>query len=232
MERVLHSSLAEAAPHVGYRIENPSGGQTRTVAGNELPTSFGPLDNGATYVDWNSTNRFGLAVEAKNIREWIYPWSSDLYQLLVKSCVLQSGAANVTILPVLVCRRAHPTTFRMAHDLGFHVIATRRQYILPSYFKSDQDERYLNEVRAELAFYDLTPRSGPDEVIVKQFKEIIPERVKSASLRWARFGSSFELHYRVMRDSDRPSDKRTALEVLRTATANLQADESDIVMGW
>lgn len=232
MERALHASITEAAPHVGYRIENPRGGQTRHLAGLELPPPYGPLDNGASYVDWNSAMRTGLAVEAKNIRDWIYPWSQDLYQLLVKACVLQRAANDVSILPVLLCRRAHPTTFKMARDLGFHVISTRRQYILPSYFQSEDDEKHLNEVRTELSFYDLFPDDGPDIRVVNQFRTTIPARIALASTRWANHGSTLEVHYRVLRDGTNRRDRRTALAVIRNLTQALQQQEPDIGMGW
>ena len=49
LERAVHESLMLAAPEVGYRVENPKGGQTGHVGAVVLAPSYGPLDNAFRY---------------------------------------------------------------------------------------------------------------------------------------------------------------------------------------
>ena len=73
-----------------------------------------------------------VTIEAKNLRQWIYPRTQELYQVLDKSARLQLEHPDLGVLPVLVCRKAHYNANKMAQHLGFHVIATQRQYVRPA----------------------------------------------------------------------------------------------------
>jgi hypothetical protein len=55
----------------------------------------------------------------------------ELYQLLDKCARLQVQYPQQRLVPVLVCRRAHYTTFVMAKNLGFAVLPMMAQPILP-----------------------------------------------------------------------------------------------------
>jgi hypothetical protein len=48
-----------------------------------------------------------FAVEVKNVRSWIYPWSHEVWDLLAKLGEFSD------VVPILVSRRIHITTFRM-----------------------------------------------------------------------------------------------------------------------
>ena len=127
LEMVVQASLTSAAPFNGYRIENPEGGETSSLCGAHLPTGMGSLDNGFSYINWTDQRRLAVPIEAKNLRDWIFPTSTEVYQLLFKAAVLQVQLRDVDLLPVIVCRRAHRTLFRMAKDVGFHVIESARE---------------------------------------------------------------------------------------------------------
>jgi hypothetical protein len=186
LERVVHASLTNAAPH-GYRLLEPSGRhEVRTVFNQRVPG--GPLDNAAFYTGISADGVPGRAtlvpIEAKNIRAWVYPRTQELYQLLDKSCSLHDRRPDVAIAPVFVCRRIHPTTAWMARQMGFHVIETRTQYVRPVVLeKDDVARRKYDEVVEELGF-KLTPHEGSVPPMVQQFSTILPERIDDAAERW------------------------------------------------
>ena len=63
---------------------------------------------------------------------------TQLYQLLDKAARLQTAAPDVPIIPLLVCRRSHATTGKMAKQLGFFVLDTEVQ---PIVWPEDDDPR-------------------------------------------------------------------------------------------
>jgi hypothetical protein len=89
-----------------------------------------PLDCWAHVLDTETITRAAIAVfEVKNVHEWIYPDSQELWQLLVSAA---PAAAHHPVVPVLVCvRYAYPVQ-NMAMDLGFFVCALRDQLFNPS----------------------------------------------------------------------------------------------------
>jgi hypothetical protein len=137
-ERVVHESLKATGT---FRLMNPSGGQVSTFLGS---TINGPLDHAVIFTPITDAGLPGqpiaVPVEVKNLRDWIYPSSQEPYQLLDKAAKLRRLHPDVPIVPVLVCRRAHYTAFKMARDMGFFIIEARRQYI------GLVDEEKLDEV--------------------------------------------------------------------------------------
>lgn len=211
LERVIHRSLREAAPY-GYRLIRPGGGEVRqVVAGQNI--AGGPLDNAAYYSglgpDGLPTAAILLPIEAKNIREWVYPRTQKLYQLLDKAARLRMRHPELPVMPVFVCRRTHYDTGRMAQQLGFHVIETWRQYVLPVLGGTEAGLRKFEEVDAELT-YNLQLHEDSAEPMVRQFKNVIPKRCSDAAVRWGEFvnhPSVPELLVR-MRDDGLPQDER------------------------
>lgn len=120
-----------------------------------------------------------MPIEVKNVRDWIYPANGEPYQLLSKAHRLARLVPGQPIVPVLICRQAHPTIFRMASDLGFFVIAVKRQYIGPS-----ADEDKLAALRSELGFYDLAPERASDALLVRRFTTVLPPIAAAAAERW------------------------------------------------
>ena len=86
----------------------------------------GPLDSAGVTVPFTPGGVPGAAVsllfEVKNVRQWIYPSASEPFQLLSKAVLVQQAQPDASIVPVLVCRKAHVTLFWMAKQLGFFVI--------------------------------------------------------------------------------------------------------------
>src|SRR5262245_19614145 len=159
-EQVVHASILDAAPH-GFALASPSGPGVSHFLG--MPVPIGPLDSATirtAFTDGLPTGHTAIPIEVKNLRDWIYRTSRELYQLLDKAAQIQNARPTVDIAPVLVCRQAHITTMRMAKTLGFFVIPTLRQYISPT-----ADGRLVEEVRTELGFIDLVATSDADKRI-------------------------------------------------------------------
>jgi hypothetical protein len=178
------------AAGVGARIatESNSRVELRRVFGADI--IGGAMDNGfvltrldprtlAPLEPYNVT----VLVEVKNIREWVYPRTQELYQVLSKSAAVKLAHPEQPILPLLVCRRAHVTTRFMAKQLGFFVIETRQQY-LPI------DTRIspvgLAEIRQELGLADIV--QGTDNTRNIQRRLVTLQRyhdVQLATEEWA-----------------------------------------------
>jgi hypothetical protein len=213
-ERVVHDALTAAAPH-GYRLINPQGGEVRRLLGAPVPG--GAPDNGAflTTVDAHTltpTGQFIVLVEVKNIRSWIYPSAAELHQLLDKAARLQQQHPDRRFVPVLVCRRSHYLTNKMAEQLGFYVIATKRQYVPSGIAGTD-----LDEVRDELA-YDLEPYTEtPPTPLVAHFTTTLQGVAERTAQRWV-VSAAMRPYFGQLREDRLPRDDRAAIhEELRDA---------------
>jgi hypothetical protein len=183
-EKAVRDALSVAAPS-GYTIENP-GREVGTLLGVPLN---GPLDAAAHYLvrdaDGVPGNVITVPIEVKNLRDWIYPSSREQYQLLAKAAVIQDARPTRLISPVLVCRRAHITTMRMAKQLGFFIIPIERQYV------QQVDEEALIELRAELGLIDLVQQVGIDERLVRFFETHLPKVIERTANDWNDIGLAF-----------------------------------------
>ncbi|WP_231999077.1 hypothetical protein [Mycobacterium sp. 1081908.1] len=211
LERVVHTSLTAAAPE-GYRLLRPQGGEVATIAGAPVPG--GRMDNAAFYTGMDTGGlpkpALLVAIEVKNVRQWIYPQTQELYQLLFKCAQLRLHHPELPVMPVLVCRRAHYTTRLMAQQLGFHVISTQKQYVRPAVAGTPDDRRKFEEVNSELG-YNLELHEGPVDQMTKHFTRTIPDRCQEASERWAQFAAHPEVPDLItrLRDDDISNQDRT-----------------------
>ncbi len=226
-ERVTHASLLAAAP-AGYRLVQPGGGEIRQLFGSPVPR--GPLDNAAylQLVDANHrpVGSAVLPVEVKNIRKWVYPDSNELYDILDKAAHLQLSEPTLRFTPVLVCRRAHYTTFRMALDLGFFVAETRAQFIQPV---AKVDPSALAEVSAELAFQDLARTDSAHPRLTALFSRTLPKVADRTATRFAQAAQIVAQHSALLRDGGlTPAARVTFMHTLRDDAAGLSWFEG----GW
>lgn len=159
----------------------------------------------------------GLPIEVKNLRDWIYPTNAELYQLLTKSHRLAQMIPDVAMVPVLICRRAHPTAFKMASDLGFFIIDARRHYI-----GATADEQRIIEIRSGLGFLDLTHVPGHDDKIVRQFTRTLPPGLAGRAARWSQTAAveEFDHLFDALRTMTAATGRKAVFAQLRqTATA-------------
>jgi hypothetical protein len=181
-ERVVHSSLLRAAPQAGYRLENPTRGTAGTILGGPVP--IGPLDKcGFAALRGRGPARavVALPIEVKNLRDWLYPANAEVYQLLAKAALLQCDHRDVPIMPLLIARRMHVTTFRMFKDLGAYAIQTKRQYVGAV---EGGGERF-QEVRVGLGLLDMIQLPGDDDLITGRLIRVVPRDAQRVSEDWA-----------------------------------------------
>lgn len=211
LERVVHASLLETAPF-GYRLLSPIVGEVRELLGSRVPG--GPLDNAAWLTRLDGTGMpmrsVLIMVEAKNLREWIYPRTQELYQLLDKAASVQVAHPNIPIVPVLVCRRFHYTTGVMAKQVGMHLIETKTQFVRPVVLSVDDGQRKVNEVVNELG-YDVTLNDEATPAMKRQFETTLPSRVDEAAERWRQVALHPEVPdvLSLLRDEEVQGDERT-----------------------
>jgi hypothetical protein len=219
-ERVTHASLIAAAPIAGYRLLEPQRGQVRQVLGQAVPV--GPLDNGATLQIVDSVNRpIGHAtvlVEVKNIRPVLYAQAPELFELLDKASRLQMTNPTERFVPVLVCRLAHITAFRMAKDIGMFIVDSWAQF-LPEI--AELDRRLVDEVRNELGFRDLTLTNEAHPRLVKLLATDLPPIALRTAERFAQAApilAQYAPRLRVQRSQRQHLMRqlRAALGALRT----------------
>ena len=126
-ELVVFDSLKAVASDAGLYVPPQVPDAIKEV--NAIEVHPGPLDAFAYILKLPDLGLDAtLVVEVKNINDWIYPWTKELWELLVKAANL---ATHISILPILVCMRwAYPTS-NMAKDIGFFVIQTQNQLFSP-----------------------------------------------------------------------------------------------------
>lgn len=184
----LVGPAGEAATRAGIiqsEVVVPLAGDAGAVS-NPLGVAVpGPLDSAGFIVPLDSQGLPGVPVtllfEVKNLRQWIYPSAAEVYQLLGKAVVVQQARPDAAVLPTLVCRRAHPTLFWMAGQLGFVVIPMDRQFLGPHV----EEAKYL-EVRNELHFHDLTLGNGPSLRVRDRLKGAIRKNCREFAQTWQR----------------------------------------------
>jgi hypothetical protein len=200
LENALHESLRFSSPTQGFRLNSPDHGKISSLYGRDL-RPVGSIDNGCVWYDYDSGSIFQLVMEAKNLRDWIYPWSAELYQLLFKAAYLIpfAQAEGQRVVPVLVCRRAAPTLFLMAKDVGFHIIDTQRQLISFDAIEGSEEFRQIQEVRFELGLLDVLDHRGPFSRITNQFERTLPPRCSEVAARFELIGPSLIGEFAEMR---------------------------------
>lgn len=119
-------------------------------------------------------------IEVKNIRGWVYPSSAELFQLLSKCVTAQQKAGKGTpLVPILICRRAHPTLFYMARQLGFVVIDTRRQWV------GNVPEPSTKDLRSEVHFLDVHAGAAPSIRVQERLSTSrLPQVMPDIAIRW------------------------------------------------
>lgn len=217
-EAVTAASLTAAAS-AGYQLLRRDSGEVVEVFGKRV--QGGPLDNAAHLILTEADVPTGIVtvlVEVKNVREWLYPSAVEIYQLLYKAARLQADNPGRSLLPVLVCRRAHKTLFRMAKAFGFYVIDSRRQFLTPS---ADVTDDLLRAVQRELGYSDLIKWNTVDALIAKHFREHVPREAAAFSKRWAVTGPALEKQLKSLRLMGQSADRARAMDRLRASAPDV-----------
>lgn len=107
-------------------------------------------------------------LEAKNIREWMYPSRNEILELLSKCIALD-------VVPVLIARRIHFSTFLVLNRCGVIVHQTYNQ-LFP---ETEAALAAQAQHKDNLGFHDIRARNTPDarltEFISNHLPAILPE---------------------------------------------------------
>jgi hypothetical protein len=221
-EAAVYAAMLAAAPS-GYTIDSP-GGQVPTLLG--VPLS-GPLDAAAHYLTRDAAGLPGrvitVPVEVKNLRDWIYPSSGEIYQLLSKAAIVQQSVPDRAVAPVLVCRKAHITSMRMAKEIGFFIIPIERQYV------HQVEEDALIEIRAELGLSDLVQQEEVDPRLERFFRTHLPKVIERTADDWSASGPDL-IDYWSMLATERDAAIRAAILVELRST--FEAYYGSYPSGW
>lgn len=204
-------------------VTTPGAGEVTNALGLNL-TPTGSLDSGGFMPALNDKGiplgTVYVPVEIKNIRDWVYPQTAELYQLLDKSAQLQRSAPDASILPVLATRRINHTLRFLAQRLGFKVLETRQQYI-----RAVSDDE-LADIRTELGFMDLMRiEDGTTRPELRRFfREALPVKALEYAANWRTTVIDHELDefFRLLRDARlRYTDREDLMTHFRATMAEL-----------
>lgn len=103
-------------------------------------------------------------IEVKNIRQWIYPNRLEVVELLAKCCCLD-------VVPVLIARRIHFSTFSVLNPCGVILHQTYNQL----YPASAQALAEKVKDKNLLGYHDIRVGNNPDARLIRFIHENLPK---------------------------------------------------------
>lgn len=147
-----------------------------------------------------------IGVEAKNIREWIYPASVEVWRMVARACTLEC-------LPVMASRKiSYITTAGFFAQFGIMGFQTHFQYFNP---KVRSFSKYkFNEVIAKdgLGFADIKITDEVPAHFISFFNTILPQQIKTY---YDRFMSHRELLMKYAIDYGMAEDKLSSSDRMK-----------------
>ena len=184
------------APYFGrFPDFDPSVSKRRNRYSKEEPPShIGeraiPGDGRLDFLYLHRTGRFA-GVEAKNLREWIYPNSGEIKGLLVKCVALDC-------VPILVARRFPRAAFEVLGECGVILHQTLNQL----YHVTDRDLAERAKRQDSLGFDDIQVGDEPDARLLRFIGTTLPELLPDARTRFDKYKDLLaayadgKIHYR------------------------------------
>ena len=115
-------------------------------------------------------------LEVKNIREWLYPDRNEIRELLLKCCALD-------VVPVLIARRIHFSTFSVLNPCGVIIHQTYNQ-LYPS---SAHELAAKVKDKNLLGYHDVRVGNEPDARLQRFVHTNLPDLVVTARASFDRF---------------------------------------------
>jgi hypothetical protein len=172
-ERVVLESLRAAS---NLALKPHKLGNVKEINGR---TTQGSLDSYA-YVTLSgqglARQAVPIGIEVKNIREWVYPESSELWQAL-------RAAVELECVPILVTRRIHITTGRFCKSIGMLTHETQKQY----FARSLEGDSRLLAAHERLHFRDVIPWEEADPSVTRFFEVTLPTVLDRTLQNFAKF---------------------------------------------
>jgi len=149
-----------------YSREEPP----RSFSGRRLP--------GKKLLDFICVHREcgGVALEAKNVRPWLYPHEDEVVDLIAKAVALDC-------VPVLIARRIPFVTFRLLLVCGVVMHQTYNQL----YPAADHDLAERARDRRLLGYHDIRVGNQPDARLVKFIGANLPSVLPGARERFDQY---------------------------------------------
>lgn len=126
-----------------------------------------------------------VGVEVKNKREWLYPGSADIRDLLSK-------ALTVDAVPVLIARRIPFVTFRLLSPCGLIIHQTYNQ-LFP---KSENELAARLREKTLLGYHDIRVGNDPDSRLKKFMVANLPRILPDARARFEHHRDLLEAYAR------------------------------------
>ena len=115
-------------------------------------------------------------IEAKNIREWIYPAREEVQEMLLNCCSLD-------VVPVLIARRIHYSTFSVLNPCGVILHQTFNQL----YPETEQELAEQVKDKRLLGYHDIRLGNTPDQRLIKFIHQDLPKVLPEARQRFDAF---------------------------------------------
>jgi len=142
----------------------------KIVSGKSMPG-----DKRLDFLVWHSSlGRAGL--EAKNVREWLYPDRTEVMDLLEKCC-------SIDAVPVLIARRIHYSTFSILNPTGVIIHQTYNQL----YPYADAGLADLVRRKDLLGYHDVRVGNEPDARLRKFLTKDLPSLMVEARERFSNY---------------------------------------------
>lgn len=135
------------------------------------------------FIDNSGQKKFSvLGIEIKNIREWIYPESVEIWKAL-KSCI------DLDCIPIIISRVFHYTAFTFFRDIGAFAYQTKHQYFSTHLWKHP----LYSTVKKELHFRDMVlwKEDKPDPKVTSFFSDLLPKHI-------SRIAQNYENHRQLI----------------------------------
>lgn len=213
-----HVAACLHAAHVAKALWVPKfkPGRVREIAGRDLG---GRTADAVGYCpklsDDPTAGAIPFAVEIKNIRSWIYPWDSEMWDLLT------TVSTRPDVLPVLVARRIHPISFHFIADVGAFGYQFKRHFFA---WSGTADDSFTADALAEIAqtfgFKDASRLQDPDSAMIGDPPRPAPlvnwltaHLTRQAAFQAPRWEVSAPIveRYKLLRDEDLDASNRRGL---------------------
>lgn len=158
--------------HLGAYLDLADHGDSDLYSKEEPPRRLGARDIvGDRRLDFlvRHSEAGWAGIEVKNIREWMYPRRSEVTEMLSKCVALD-------VVPVLIARRVHFSTFLLLNTCGGVVHQTYNQ-LFPT---SEAATAASASHKDNLGYHDIRARNTPDNRLLKfintDLPDVLPER--------------------------------------------------------
>jgi len=125
-----------------------------------------------------------IGIEAKNIREWQYPASSNIWRLIARACTLEC-------LPVFAARKiSYLSRAGLFHHVGIMGFETQFQYFHPkvkAFSKYRFEERVIDKTRLGFADIKIPKRDETPNHFNQFIGKILPDNVEEYYSRFMHY---------------------------------------------